>query len=747
MTSHRCISHLHWLSTQQIKSPLQRLALCISSLMLSTASFASEQVAAHAEIVSLPVIKVYAYKDQKTASNLTTISRNQLDQMGANDMAGIVKYLPLVSAPKASSGSGAAWDSAGTSGYNIRGVDGNRIGLDVDGINLADAAPQPSSIKANSYGVGRNFIDPEMFAEVDIRSGTTDVSKDGIGGRVSFKTKSPELYLKDHKNAYAAYKTGYSSADDAWLNSVTAAVGNETLQTLLAYARRDGHEMKSESIRKVNPADWHSDAVLSKLLWNITAQQQLGFTFDYYQRNTDSFIDAETLGKSYPKGGMQHEKAQRSRYALDYRLNAENLLFDQLKTQLYYQETTNKNLLNAFYLYYPRKIQNDFENEVWGLNADAIKVQGIHDIQYGLSMSQAKDDRPWISTNTDTDTSKQANLMVASDTQKYALYAQDSLHFTLADRDLTVSPGLRAEYQKFDPKNTNKILNSNAKREQVQSATNHYLAPSLVVSYQLSPDYLSYVQYHRGARIPSASEMAGSFDSGHGYSILGNSKLKKESSDAFELGFKTTPITGLRLDLLGFYTRYSDFIDYQKLSKPVNGDFMMTYQLQNLSQANIWGGELSAYLDLAAFVNDADGFSLALVAGKARGTSKDHHGLRGGVNSVQPEKASLSFAYDAPEHVYGVSVIGTAVGRRLATRDASIDSSTEKYQPVAGYAIADLSAYWKLNKYAKLNLGLNNIFDKKYRDYATVGTLTSENLIDRATLPGRNLVASVEFKY
>ena len=59
--------------------------------MLSTASFASEQVAAHAEIVSLPVIKVYAYKDQKTASNLTTISRNQLDQMGANDMAGIVK--------------------------------------------------------------------------------------------------------------------------------------------------------------------------------------------------------------------------------------------------------------------------------------------------------------------------------------------------------------------------------------------------------------------------------------------------------------------------------------------------------------------------------------------------------------------------------------------------------------------------------------------------------------------------------
>lgn len=174
---------------------------------------------------------------------------------------------------------------------------------------------------------------------------------------------------------------------------------------------------------------------------------------------------------------------------------------------------------------------------------------------------------------------------------------------------------------------------------------------------------------------------------------------------------------------------------------------MMTYQLQNLSQANIWGGELSAHLDLGEFITQADGFSLALVAGKAKGTSKNRQGVRGGVNSVQPEKASLTFGYDAPEQRYGFGLTGTAVGSRLAARDASIESSTEQYQPVAGYAIADLSAYWNINKYAKVNLGLNNIFDKKYWDYATVGTLTSENLIDRATLPGRNLVASVEFKY
>ena len=45
---------------------------------------------------------------------------------------------------------------------------------------------------------------------------------------------------------------------------------------------------------------------------------------------------------------------------------------------------------------------------------------------------------------------------------------------------------------------------------------------------------------------------------------------------------------------------------------------------------------------------------------------------------------------------------------------------------------------------------INNMFDKTYWDYAAVGTITGTNqasLIDRAAEPGRNVVASVEFKY
>ncbi|ENU84019.1 hypothetical protein F970_02140 [Acinetobacter sp. CIP 102082] len=66
--------------------------------------------------------------------------------------------------------------------------------------------------------------------------------------------------------------------------------------------------------------------------------------------------------------------------------------------------------------------------------------------------------------------------------------------------------------------------------------------------------------------------------------------------------------------------------------------------------------------------------------------------------------------------------------------------------------IFDLSGYWNINKYTKLNVAFNNMFDKTYWNYASVGTLIGSGtdqatLIDRAAEPGRNVVASLEFKF
>ncbi|MBF7688543.1 TonB-dependent hemoglobin/transferrin/lactoferrin family receptor [Acinetobacter rathckeae] len=722
------------------------LAICLATLMgASTSVFATTS---NTESTALPVITVYAEQNNKVPESVVTIDRTNLDRTGATDMASVVKYLPLVNAPKAVNGGGNAWDGSGTTGYNIRGVDANRVGLDVDGVELASATPEPDGAKGNSYSSGRDFIDPEMFSSISVVSGTTNPSSEGIGGRVTFKTKSPEDYLKNGKQVAGTLKSGFSSADSAWFTSATGAVGNDVVQGLVAYSHRDGHATESNGTLSTNPSDWTSDAILAKLLWNITENQKIGFTFDYYKKNAKNVISADLLSSLYPQGATQTINGERNRYALDYRFTPESfVLFDRLDANAYYQATKNNNRTYAYYSTGKgyRTIYNNYTEDNYGLSVNALKQLNNHKITYGLTANQMNSDRPWQQYNPDGSVTVQ-NRMVKSETSKYSLYVSDAMTWDIAGQPFTVTPGLRYQFERFNPKNASQVLSSTAKRDQVEKSSNDYYAPSLALDYQIASGYYTYAKYNRGARIATAAEMSGTYDPGRGYSIVGNSDLKKETSDAFELGLKTTPVDGIHFDVTGFYTKYKNFIDYKTLSTALTGD-STTYQLQNVANVNIWGGEVSFRADIGKFVEQADGVSLALVAGTTKGVSKNTSGVKGGVNSVQPEKASLTFAYDDPAQKYGLGFTTTAVASKKATKDSSVITSTGSYKNVPGYVVHDLTAYWNANKYMTFNVALNNIFDEKYWDYATVATLTNASAIDRATLPGRNVVASIEFKF
>ena len=56
-----------------------------------------------------------------------SVDARELDKRGVTDMAQIARYEPLVSVPAAISGGANIWDGAGNTGFNIRGVEGNRI--------------------------------------------------------------------------------------------------------------------------------------------------------------------------------------------------------------------------------------------------------------------------------------------------------------------------------------------------------------------------------------------------------------------------------------------------------------------------------------------------------------------------------------------------------------------------------------------------------------------------------------------
>ncbi|MER0132168.1 TonB-dependent receptor plug domain-containing protein [Klebsiella pneumoniae] len=118
-----------------------------------------------------------------------SISARELEDKGANDFGSIMRYEPLISATGASGGSGngkSGFDRGGYTGYNIRGMESNRVGIDVDGIAQPNATGRGYVGRAglNTFGIGRDYIDPYMYGSVDIQSGatSTETANSAIGG-------------------------------------------------------------------------------------------------------------------------------------------------------------------------------------------------------------------------------------------------------------------------------------------------------------------------------------------------------------------------------------------------------------------------------------------------------------------------------------------------------------------------------------------------------------------------------------
>src|SRR3990167_2478687 len=101
----------------------------------------------------------------------------------------------------------------GLSGFSIRGIGGNRVLTQVDGVGVPDSFTFGPFLSAQ-----RNYIDLDTVKQVEIIRGpaSTLYGSDTIGGAVSFITKDAGDYLEPGDDSFARLKTGYDGSDDSW---------------------------------------------------------------------------------------------------------------------------------------------------------------------------------------------------------------------------------------------------------------------------------------------------------------------------------------------------------------------------------------------------------------------------------------------------------------------------------------------------------------------------------------------------
>ncbi|MCF7533238.1 TonB-dependent hemoglobin/transferrin/lactoferrin family receptor [Pseudomonas sp. P2498] len=761
--------------------------LSLLTIAIFTAALHSPAVAAAEQdsALELEQITVSATRQAQSVdsvpSTVTVQDRAALDRRNVNSIRDLVRDEPGVSV-------GGAGQRAGTSGYNIRGIDGDRILTQVDGVEVPDNFFQGPF--ANTH---RNYVDPEIIKRVEILRGPASAlyGSSAIGGAVSYYTLDPEDIIKPGKDVGARLKTGYSSADNSWLNSSTVAGRAGDVDGLLHVSQRNGHETESYgehggtglSRTAANPEDARATNVLAKLGWNYGDNDRLAFTYEKYKDDTHTNQKSvvggpfnEGRGFGYYGSREGNDVITRERFGLENSFALDSLLADNAKWSLNYQIA--KTDQNTFERYLPsnprsgavlrdvwRTRDTQYKERQWILDAQLDKAFDIGDTQhlltYGTTLKQQKVTglRTGSATcasvlgscrtlgavsTTSSDIVAPTNDFPNPTITSYALFAQDQIKWG----DWTFMPGARYDYTALDPHATDSFLKSVnlTSKSQFDDSTKkwHRLSPKLGLTYAFNDAYTWYGQYAEGFRTPSAKALYGRFENTRGnYVVEPNPDLKPETSKSYETGLRGHFDEGT-FDLAVFYNTYRDFINEDAVIPAKSTT--TTFQSNNIKHATIKGIELKGRLNLDSF-GAPEGLytrgSLAYLYGRNNDTGQP-------INSINPLTGVLGLGYD--QNTYGGLLNWTLVKRktRVDTRNYYAPDGATRFK-TPGFGLVDLTGYYKVSDDVTVSGGLYNLADKKYwlwddvRGYDSVGEAgaTAPANLDRLTQPGRNFAVNV----
>ncbi|MFK3603492.1 TonB-dependent receptor [Pseudomonas sp. AP19] len=729
-------------------------------------------------VLNLQQVTISATRNEQDVSSVpstvTVQDRQALDRQNVNTLRELVRYEPNVSV-------GGAGTRASNAGYNIRGIDGDRILTQVDGVEVPDNFFNGPYAKTR-----RNYVDPEIVKRVEILRGPASAlyGSSAIGGAVSYFTLDPDDIIKPGQDVGARLKTGYSSADDSWLTSGTVAGRVQDVDGLLHLSQRNGHEMESYDGNNAtglartgaNPEDARTTNVLAKLGWNYGDDNRLGLTYEKFKDDRDVNLKNAVGGPFTGGRGFNFYRARsgndtitRERFGIENRFALDSPIADHIKTRLNYQIAKTDQTTAEIYQPSRRVLRTRetlYEEKQWVFDAQLDKAFSLgetdHQMTYGTTLKQQKvtGSREGAASclaigggctaigapsPSAGDSVKKSSDFPDPTINTYSLFVQDQITWN----KWTFLPALRYDYTQLKPKLTQEFLNtvdpnriydhSNAEK------TWHRVTPKFGLTYALTDHYTWFGQYAEGFRTPSAKALYGRFENlNEGYTVEPNPNLKPESSKGVETGIRGNFDEG-SFDIAVFYNKYRDFIDEDA---SVAGGTVQQFEANNIKHATIKGIEAKGRLNLDAF-GAPQGLYTQGSVGYTYGRNDDNGEL---LNSVNPLKGVFGLGYEQTQ--YGALVSWTLVKKQNRVDSTTFhapDGSTSAPFKTPGFGIVDLTGYYKVTNDVTINGGLYNLTDKKYwnwddvRSYDGVGEagVTAPANLDRLTQPGRNFAINL----
>ncbi|MGF1453063.1 MAG: TonB-dependent hemoglobin/transferrin/lactoferrin family receptor [Opitutales bacterium] len=718
-----------------------------------------------------------------------TFTARDIVIQGIQDLGDLTRYSINADVPfDAGSGDGLVPQlSSGNSSINIRGLEGNRILLTLDGIR------QPQTFIAGSFnqaadspgGTGRDFFDPALFEGVTLVKGAAlnRFGSGALGGAVNLESPDPSDILGAARYRIQQ-RLRYFSRNESINTVSTGAARAGDFDALASYSYRVGSETENNGTTPANPVAFTSHALLAKVSYLPVPEHQFLAGFEYFFRDVETDVDSAERDPVVPnlsnELALNDETRERYRWSLEYEWMPTAAFVDGLDTQVFYQ-TTESSLLNlqqgslgsgeTAVRIRDREQKNVHDVSLLGANLFADRLilgEAVdHALTAGLntSWSRAENTFERIDQLPFPDESNQMGF-APSDTFRFGGFVEDALRFGEARR-WTVAPAVRVDYYAVEPDRTasyedrlaqvNDELNFQV--EPAVSYQNITASPSVILSYAVTDQLLLWSSYASTIRNPTQEELSLLFlhpSAGGGnatFAVIPNPDLRPERSHSFEAGVGGE-YPWARFSVNGFYSLYFDFIEANfPIREPddrgtvdPSDDIVGLQQSQNVGDVIIYGFESDVEVPLGHFMSALDGFHLGAATGGSYGQNVTTDQP---LNSIDPWKTVSWLSYDEPaDGRYGARLTATYVEGKDADR---IDQTRPggPFIPSDAHLVFDFSAYWQPTEHLSFAAGINNLFDEQYFEWSTLRRAVghSTRVTDRLTEPGRNFFISASLTF
>ena len=659
----------------------------------------------------------------------------------ATDIKDLVRFEPGVSVRRQPARFGAALGSTGRAGnedFTIRGIGGNRVLIQVDGVRM----PMGFSFGAQSVGRG-DSVDIGLVKSVEILRGPASAlyGSDGLAGAVSFTLSDPEDILKGQTVA-GLVRGQYASADNEFAETAILAGRSGDVSAMIAYTRRDFEELENRGTNDAlganrttpNPQDGQSNAATARIVWDPAGGHKFRLTGEYL----DNRMVTDLLsGRSATVDNLvARDTGKRWRVAGDWIWEGSGTI-ELARASVYWQSAKDRQFTQEDRTPLADRTRlNTFDNRVYGLSAEARAsfVTGplTHKLVFGGDASWTRQQGVRDGT---VPPAGETFPLPAFPVTDYALAG-----FFLGDEisvgPLTLFPALRFDYYKLTPQADARLPASFVTTGQ----SGQRLSPKMGAVLKLNDQVRLFANYAQGFRAPEPSQINQFFENlAQGYTSRPNGDLGPERSESIEGGIRFTS-EAVSLSATAFSARYKDFISQEVVGGGFTPANPAIFQFINLDRVKVEGAE--ARLEL----RDTSGLNGQVALSYAKGDVIDPQaGTRLPLATVDPLKLVAGIGWRDPRGRFGGQLIATHSARKSEERSTGV-CTPSCFRPEA-FTILDATAFVNLGP-VTLRAGLFNLTDRKYAWWSDVRGLASTTTIaDAFTQPGRNGSVSLTYRF